>query len=128
NVKAKPGDGQVTLTWSPLSSATSYSVFRGTAAGAESATPVETGITAATFTDTGRTNGVALFYKVAGVNGSGTGASSSEVTVTPVPIVPAAPTGLAATAGNAQVLLTWTATPGAATYNVHRGTTPGGES
>ncbi|HEU4778530.1 MAG TPA: lytic polysaccharide monooxygenase [Steroidobacteraceae bacterium] len=40
--------------------------------------------------------------------------------------VPTAPTGLAATAGNAQVGLTWTAASGAAGYNVKRSTTNGG--
>ena len=41
---------------------------------------------------------------------------------------PLAPTGLAATAGNGQVSLRWNAVSGAGSYNVKRGTTPGGES
>jgi len=41
--------------------------------------------------------------------------------------VPAAPTGLTATGGNAQVVLNWSATSGATTYNVYRSTTAGGE-
>ena len=40
--------------------------------------------------------------------------------------VPPAPTNLAATAGNAQVALTWTAASGATSYNVKRSTTNGG--
>jgi parallel beta-helix repeat protein len=40
--------------------------------------------------------------------------------------VPAAPTGLAATTSNAQVILSWTASSGAASYNVQRSTTSGG--
>jgi chitin-binding protein len=40
--------------------------------------------------------------------------------------VPAAPTNLAATAGNAQVALSWTAASGATSYNVKRSTTNGG--
>src|ERR1700684_14505 len=39
---------------------------------------------------------------------------------------PAAPTGLAATPGNAQVLLTWAATANATGYSVKRSTTTGG--
>ena len=39
---------------------------------------------------------------------------------------PATPTGLAATAGNAQVSLTWNASTGATSYNVQRGTVSGG--
>ena len=38
---------------------------------------------------------------------------------------PAAPTGLTATAGNAQVMLSWTASTGATSYNVKRSTTSG---
>ncbi len=40
--------------------------------------------------------------------------------------VPPAPTGLSATAGNAQVALSWTAAAGATSYNVKRSTTNGG--
>jgi chitin-binding protein len=40
--------------------------------------------------------------------------------------VPAAPTNLAAAAGNAQVALSWTAASGATSYNVKRSTTNGG--
>jgi len=39
---------------------------------------------------------------------------------------PPAPTGLTATAGNAQVSLSWTASAGATTYNVKRATVTGG--
>ncbi|MGZ7443104.1 glycoside hydrolase family 6 protein [Paenibacillus sp. TH7-28] len=42
------------------------------------------------------------------------------------PDVPAAPTGLTATAGNAKVELSWTASSGATSYNVKRATTSGG--
>ncbi len=45
-----------------------------------------------------------------------------------VPNPPAAPTSLTATAGNASVGLSWTGSTGAATYNVYRGTSSGGES
>jgi choice-of-anchor B domain-containing protein len=45
--------------------------------------------------------------------------------VDPVPS-PGATSGLAATAGNAQVSLTWTAASGATGYGVHRGTASGG--
>lgn len=40
--------------------------------------------------------------------------------------VPAAPTGLTATAGNAKVSLSWSASAGASTYNVKRAATNGG--
>jgi hypothetical protein len=47
-------------------------------------------------------------------------ASSNAFTVTPA--IPVAPANLAATAGNAQVALSWSASAGATSYNLYRGT------
>jgi len=44
------------------------------------------------------------------------------------PTAPAAPTNLKATAGNAQVALTWTGSAGATSYTLYRGTASGGET
>ena len=44
------------------------------------------------------------------------------------PVVPAPPTNLKASAGNASVGLTWTAGTGATSYTVYRGTVSGGEA
>ncbi len=43
------------------------------------------------------------------------------------PTKPSAPTGLTASAGNGTVTLSWTASSGATSYSVYRGTTSGGE-
>jgi len=43
------------------------------------------------------------------------------------PTVPPVPTGLTATAGNAQVTLNWAASTGAVSYNLYRATRSGGE-
>ena len=43
------------------------------------------------------------------------------------PAVPATPTNLTATPGNAQVSLSWSAATGATSYNLYRATTSGGE-
>jgi hypothetical protein len=59
--------------------------------------------------------------------GSGGGAQYSEVKLVGKSITaPAVPTGLAATAGNAQVTLNWTAASGALGYNVKRATVSNG--
>ncbi|MGO8673423.1 MAG: fibronectin type III domain-containing protein, partial [Capsulimonadaceae bacterium] len=127
-VTATAGNAQVALAWTAGTSCTSYNVYIGTAAGGESATPEATGITATNYTDSGVANGTKYYYKLAGVNASGTSGMSSEVSATPTAGVPAAPTGLTASAGNAQVSLSWTASSGATSYNVYRGTASGGES
>jgi fibronectin type 3 domain-containing protein len=128
---ATAGSTEVTLAWIGSSGATSYNVYRGSAAGSERATPIATGINTTSFADTGLTNGKTYFFKVTAVNGGGTSAPSNEASAkpqAPTPPAPTAPTGLAATPGSARIKLKWTASAGAKTYNVYRGTAPGAES
>jgi hypothetical protein len=54
--------------------------------------------------------------------------TSSAITVTITAVAPAAPTGVTATAGNAQVTLSWTASSGATSYSIYEGSSAGGES
>lgn len=58
----------VNLSWNAVSGAVSYNVYRGTAAGGESTTPIATGVTATTFSDSGVTAGATYYYEVAAVN------------------------------------------------------------
>lgn len=125
NLVATSGNTMVTLNWSASPGATGYKVFRALSPGGYGATPVAT-VTSTTFTDTGLTNGTFYYYVVKASNAAGDSAASNEVLARPVPPPPPAPTGLTATAGNAQVVLTWTAAPGAASYYVKRSLTPGG--
>ena len=127
-VAATAGSGQAGLTWNASSGATSYLVYRGTTSGGESATAIATGISTTAYTDTAVTKGTTYFYKVAAVNGAGTSGLSNEASATPEPALPAAPTGLTATAGSSSVFLTWAALARASPFNVYRGTTSGGES
>jgi hypothetical protein len=119
---ATAGNNQVSLTWNASTGATSYNVGRGTASGG----PYSTTFSASTasYTDTTAANGTPYYYVVAAVNSAGTSANSSQVSATPSASL-AAPTGLAATPGNAQVSLTWNASAGATDYNVKRSTTNG---
>ncbi len=59
-------------------------------------------------------------------NGANLLAALSPAATTPT--VPAAPTGLKATAGNAVVSLSWTGSTGASSYNVYQGTASGAET
>jgi len=81
---AVAGDAIVTLTWAASTGATSYSIYRGTAAGEESATPVAENVTALNYTDNDVTNGTAYYYKVKANNSVGVSDYSAEASATPV--------------------------------------------
>jgi hypothetical protein len=75
----------VALQWTGSTGATSYNLYRGTAAGAESAIPIATGITPAAYTNISLTNWTTYYYKVAAVNAAGTSPMSNEASAKPVP-------------------------------------------
>ncbi|WP_407643526.1 glycoside hydrolase family 6 protein [Cohnella endophytica] len=124
---ATAGNAQVALSWTASSGATSYTVKRATTSGGPY-TNVATGVTATSYTNTGLTNGTTYYYVVSASNSAGASANSTQASATPTAgvTIPAAPTGLTATAGNAQVALSWTASSGATSYTVKRATTSGG--
>jgi hypothetical protein len=68
---ATGGVGQITLSWTAGSGATSYDLYRSAESGYQSATPVVTGITGTNYTDPGLNSGTTYYYRVAGVNASG---------------------------------------------------------
>jgi fibronectin type 3 domain-containing protein len=127
NVGISAGDKIVNLTWSAVSGATSYDIYRATTKGGEGTTPYLTGVTTASYSDSGVVDGTTYYYEVSAVNGGGQSAVSSEVSATPQVPAPGAPTNLAATASDAQVSLTWSAVSGATSYDIYRSTTKGGE-
>ena len=123
---ATPGNAQVSLTWIASPGATTYNVKRSTINGGPYST-IAPGIATTSYTNTGLTNGTTYYYVVSASNGA-EGPNSSQVSAIPSagPNPPAAPTGLSATPGNAQVSLSWNASAGATSYNVKRSTTNGG--
>jgi autotransporter-associated beta strand protein len=128
NLTLASGNGQVALSWTPSSRATSYVIRRGTSSGNETTT-VASNVTGPSYTDSGLTNGASYYYVVTAVTSTG-GASvnSNEASTAPLPPTPPAPAGLVATVGNAQAVLTWAAADNAASYNILRGTVSGAET
>ncbi len=121
---AASGAGTLMLTWTASPGASTYQLFEGTSANGESATPTEVGITSASATVSGLTAGQHYFFRVAAVDSAGSSAQSTEVSATTIASPPAS---LAASAGNASVALTWSASTGAVSYNIYEGTTSAGE-
>ena len=81
---ATGGAGQVTLSWTAGSGATSYNLYRSTASGFESsnAAPVVTGITGTSYTDTSLNSGTTYYYQVVAINSSGSSGFSAEAHAT----------------------------------------------
>jgi hypothetical protein len=126
NLKATPGDAQVSLTWSVTAGADTYRVHRSTTSGGPYGT-IATDLTATSHLDTTVSNGTTYYYVVSAVNEGGEGPNSSQVSPTPqAPAVPAAPTGLTASAGKKRATLAWTAVSGPTGYRVKRSLTNGG--
>ncbi len=76
------GNGQVTLAWTAISNANSYSVYEASSA-VGPFTLVQSGITSPSYVRTGRTNGTTYFYKVTSTNTLGTSSDSRVVRATP---------------------------------------------
>src|SRR5919109_3237603 len=116
---------QLNLSWTASSGATSYNVLRSTTTGGPY-TQIASGVAATSFSDTGLAASTIYFYVVQAVNSAGTRGNSNEASATTPLGPPLAPTNLTATAGNAQVSLSWTISDGATSYNVLRSTSSGG--
>jgi fibronectin type 3 domain-containing protein len=80
-LRAVPGDGQMTLSWSAGAGATAFNVYRGTAAGAE--TLYRAGVQALSFVDDTAANGVTYYYTVTAVDAVGESPFSNEASATP---------------------------------------------
>nr|WP_233516805.1 glycoside hydrolase family 6 protein [Paenibacillus curdlanolyticus] len=127
SLNATASGTQAALSWTASTGATSYNVKRATTSGGPYTT-VATGVTATSYTNTGLASGTTYYYVVSAVNSAGESANSAQASATTpaVVTVPAAPSSLTAAAGSAQVTLGWSASTGAASYNVKRSTTSGG--
>ena len=126
HLSATAGNAQASLTWSPSSGAASYNVKRSTTSGGPY-TQVAA-VMSPSYTDPSVSNGTTYYYVVTADNSVGESANSAQASVTPDATVatPPVPTGLVATAGNAEVTLAWSASGNATSYHVKRATTNGG--
>ena len=77
------GNGQMSLSWTAGSGATSYNLYRAAESGYGSAiAPVVTGITGTSYSDTGLNDGTTYYYQVVAVNSSGPSGFSPEAHAT----------------------------------------------
>ena len=81
NLADPAGNGQVTLSWTGSSGATSYNVYRGTTSGQEAL--LHSGVSGTSYTDSTAANGTTYFYEVTAVNSVGESGKSNEVSAKP---------------------------------------------
>jgi hypothetical protein len=118
---------RVDLAWTASADnvgVTAYDVFRN---GSATALTTVNGATT-TYADTSVATATTYSYVVKARDAAGNlSPASNTATVTtpsPAPTPPAPPTGLAATAGDGSVALSWNASSGATSYNLKRATVP----
>jgi len=111
--------GKPKLTWSAVSGAASYRVYRSESRGTGYSLLGTT--TSTSYVNTGAAVGKTYYYRVKAVNSAGTSAYSNIVSGTartPAPAAPVLKGGTSSASGKPQ--LTWAAVDGAAKYDVYR--------
>jgi hypothetical protein len=111
SVTATVGSGSVVLNWSAPSSAGSSAItgYQITYV-ADDGTEVTTATSGTSLTITGLTNGTSYAFVVTAVNASAGAGSPASASASPIAYTaPDAPTGVTATRGDGQVVLSWTA-------------------
>ncbi len=124
-VAASAGNSLVTISWNYVDGASSYNIYWSTISGVTKATGTKLAGVASPYPHPGLTNGVTYYYVVTAVNGGGESQESAEVSATPQAVMPTAPVGVVATAGDKTVTVTWSAIAGAPFYNIYWSTISG---
>ncbi|MCZ6689140.1 MAG: hypothetical protein O7H41_06015 [Planctomycetota bacterium] len=130
-VAASPGDGEVTVTWSAASGATSYNLYFSSSPGVTEAnySSLPEGMRVVGVTSphiqSALTNGTIYYFVVTALNGSGEGSESTEVQATPAVGLPTPPAVVAASPGDSEATITWNLVVGATSYSIYRATAPG---
>jgi uncharacterized protein YccT (UPF0319 family) len=125
-VIANPGDGQATITWTPVPGATSYNIYWATATGVTPANGTQIASATNPYTLTGLTDGTTYYFVVTAVNAYGESAPSTQASAAPSATPPpVAPSGVTATPGDGQATIAWTLVPNAVSYNIYWSTTSG---
>ena len=118
------GAGTLVFSWTATPGGNAYDLFAGTTTQAQGNTPFLSDYAGTSITFTGLTAGDQYTLAIDALNAGGASASSAQVTGA---VQPSTPTGLAATPGHGAVSLSWSAVPGATSYEVFDGTVSGQE-
>ena len=119
-------DSEIEVTWSAVSGATSYRLYRSTSSGG-TYTRVGGDISALRHLDSGRSADTEYFYQLEACNRGGCSSRSSEVSATTPPVAPTRPATPSASAqSDTAIEVTWSAVSGATSYRLYRSTSRSG--
>jgi autotransporter-associated beta strand protein len=118
----------VKITWSPVSGAIGYILYRSTSASGPFNFPANyiQSMMTTNYTDGGLARNTQYYYMVVAMNAGGVSGNSTIVGTPPAP--PLAPASLSAIPGDSQVTLIWPAVSGVTGYFLFRGTSSGNET
>ncbi|MGA2092290.1 MAG: BACON domain-containing carbohydrate-binding protein [Sedimentisphaerales bacterium] len=85
-VTASAGDGQVSISWSAVSGATSYNIYWSTTSGVTKTNGTKITDATSPYSHTILTNGTTYYYIVTAVNSSGESMESAQVSATPTAV------------------------------------------
>jgi len=119
-VQATAADSQITISWNPVSGATSYNIYWNTSG---SVTTSDSAVINAPlpYVHMNLTNGTTYYYAVTAISNDGESALSMEVSGTPqtTAFPPTAPTNVQAMGGDGQITISWSPVSGAISYNIY---------
>ena len=128
NVATLLGDRNVIIRWTSREAGeatSSHHIYWSNAAGVTKENGFKISGATSPYTHTDLTNGLTYYYVITGINENGEGRASAEVSATPEQgNVPSAPTGVTATVGSRQAIISWTPVSEAAFYNLYWSTSP----
>jgi uncharacterized protein (TIGR02145 family)/uncharacterized repeat protein (TIGR02543 family) len=115
----------ITVSWSTVSGATGYYVYRSTSPSGTYSYATSTSSTS--FTNSGLSSGTTYYYKVSAYNSGGESSQSSYVSATTILAAPNTPTNVSATAASSSsITVSWSAVSEATGYRVYRSTSASG--
>jgi len=117
---ATPNSTSITISWSAVTGADGYKIYRSTTSSGTYA-EISTSTTTS-YTNIGLTAGTVYYYKISAYNSSGEGSQSSISAIT----LPAVPTGITTTANSTSITISWSNVTGTSGYKIYRSTTSSG--
>jgi fibronectin type 3 domain-containing protein len=120
-VSATPGNGQISVTWTAVTDATSYNVYYSTTAGVTKLNGTKVADAVSPKVITGLTNGTTYYFVATAVNAAGESVESSETSAAPSAALqpPASPNGVSVTGGAGKVAVEWNTKLTATSYVIY---------